>query len=257
MNVVTKSTSTAGLGAGEASGLIIIPLYMLIFFVVPPTSLILISITQEREQKTLESLLLQPIKRRTIVMGKILYGLFLVMSNLIVSLLAIIMLSTFVIFLISEYLKINIINLILPFITPDTVSFAIYLMIGLTILSFLLISIAVFFSLIAKDEREGNMVISILMIFPVFAIFIIYAIPIQTFDLFGQIVTTGIPIIGFLFAIYISLLSGSLGIPAYTSLIFQLLFCAISVWFSAKIIEMEGILEVNLSQAFVKFIKRR
>lgn len=252
---ITQGTSS-GLGAEEASSLIIIPLYMLIFFVVPPTTLILISITQEREQKTLESLLLQPIKRKTIVIGKILYGVFLVMSNLLFTLITISLLIIIVVYLLTEYVGINIIDLIIPLITLEVGLLIAYIFIGLTILSFLLISMAVFFSLIAKDEREGNMVISLLMIFPVLALIVIFSIPIHKFDLFGQIIITGFPIVGFLFAIYLSLLSGSLGIPAVTSLMFQSLFCLFMIWLSSKLIEMEGILDINLSQAFKRLFRR-
>ncbi|MHA2238797.1 MAG: ABC transporter permease [Candidatus Hodarchaeales archaeon] len=55
-----------------ASYFTMIPLYAILLLVVPSLSLVLISVTIEREQKTLESLILQPIERKSIIAGKLL-----------------------------------------------------------------------------------------------------------------------------------------------------------------------------------------
>jgi ABC-type Na+ efflux pump permease subunit len=233
VNYISSGTSS-GVSASEASSLIIIPIYILMFFVIPPISLILISITQEREQKTLESLLLQPISRKAIVNGKILYGFILVVSNLFLTILTIAVLAVGVIYILSEYAEIDLITLIKPLITQDSILLVIYVILGLTLVSILLISLAVMISLLAKDEREGNMVIS---------------------GVAGEIFLSSLPVIGFMFSLYITILTGSIGFSSVISLLSQTFFCLISIWFSSKLIEIEGILDINIIQALKRLVR--
>ena len=83
--VVTATGTSKGSGALLASTLSIIPLYLVIFLVIPPITLVLISVTIEREQKTLESILLQPIDRKDFIAGKILYGVLIVIVNTVLT----------------------------------------------------------------------------------------------------------------------------------------------------------------------------
>ena len=247
--------SKSGVSATQASSLIIIPIYVLMFFVIPPISLILISITQEREQKTLESLLLQPISRKSIVNGKILYGLILVASNLVITLVTLSLVAIAGIFLINQFLHVNLLPLIQPYFTFENALFGFYIILGLTLVGILLISLAVMMSLMAKDEREGNMVISILMILPVVALILIIAVPYDIFGTTGQYIFSALPVIGFMYSLYVTILTGTVGPTTYISLISQAAYSLISIWFSSKLIEIEGILEINMVQALKKLVR--
>lgn len=246
--------TSSGVSVTQASSIIIVPIYILMFFVIPPISLILISITQEREQKTLESLLLQPISRKSIVNGKILYGLILVASNLVITLLTIGIVAAVGIYLISTFIHINLIPLITPYLTVDNFLFAFYIIIGLTLVCILLISLSVMMSLLAKDEREGNMVVSVLMILPIIALVLIIAVPYDIFGPVGQFFFASLPVIGFMYSLYVTILTGSIGFTSYISLGAQLIFSLVSIWISSRLIEIEGILEINIVQAFKKLI---
>ena len=251
VDYISQGTS-AGVSVTQASSLIIVPIYILMFFVIPPISLILISITQEREQKTLESLLLQPISRKSIVNGKILYGLILVASNLFITLATLLGVAALVVYLISAFLHINVIALILPYLTLENFFVLSYIIIGLTLVCILLISLAVMMSLLAKDEREGNMVVSILMILPVVALVLIIAVPYDIFGTTGQYFFASLPVIGFMYSLYVAILTGSIGYISLASIVAQAFFSLLSIWISSRLIEIEGILEINLVQAVKK-----
>ena len=245
----------SGVSATQASSLIIIPIYVLMFFVIPPISLILISITQEREQKTLESLLLQPISRKSIVNGKLLYGLILVASNLIITLITLGTVVVVAIFAINEFFHVNLMPTLLEYVTVENFLVVSYIIIGLTLVGILLISLSVMMSLLAKDEREGNMVTSILMILPVVALILIVAVPYDIFGVIGQYFFASLPVIGFMYSLYIAILTGTIGPVNYFSLLAQAFFSLLSIWFSSKLIEIEGILEINIVQALKKLVR--
>ncbi|MHA2363811.1 MAG: ABC transporter permease [Candidatus Hodarchaeales archaeon] len=251
-----KQGTSKGFSAVEASSLIIIPLYILFAFTVPPLSLILISVTQEREQKTLESLLLQPISRKAIISGKLLYGVFLVLANISMSLGMVGIIIGLFLIVIPKDIQQELINSIAPTIDTSVILFVAYIIIGLILVSLLMIGLAVLISLIAKDEREGNMVISIFMIAPIGAIILIFVVPITSLSIIWQLIFTSLPIIGFLFSIYIILILGVIPLPAYWSLIFQGIWCVLTVWMASSLIETEGILEINVSVAIKRLFKR-
>ena len=192
----------------------------------------------------MESLLLQPISRKAIVNGKILYGLILVASNLIITILTVSLVGLGAIYLLSELTHVNLFNMLIPYITTE----------GLTLVSILLISLSVMMSLLAKDEREGNMVVSILMILPVIALVLIITIPYDIFGIGGQYVFASLPVIGFMWSLYVTILTGSIGFISFVSLLSQAFFCLLSIWFSTRLIEIEGILEINIVQAIKKLI---
>jgi len=73
-----------------ASYITLVPLYAILLLVVPSLTLVLISVTIEREQKTLETLILQPIERKSIIRGKLLYGSILVGFNTIITVISIV-----------------------------------------------------------------------------------------------------------------------------------------------------------------------
>ncbi len=252
---ISSIGSNAGVSATQASSFIIIPIYVLMFFVIPPISLILISITQEREQKTLESLLLQPISRKSIVNGKLLYGLILVASNLVITLVTLGIVAIGGVFLLNQFLHIDLIPYITPYLTTQNYLFATYIIIGLTLIGILLISLAVMMSLLAKDEREGNLVVSVLMMLPVVALVLIVAVPYDIFGVAGEYFFASLPVIGFMYSLYVTMLTGSIGPTSYVSLVAQAVFSLISIWFSSKLIEIEGILEINIVQALKKLIR--
>lgn len=255
VQINSLGTPSGGVSATQASSFIIVPIYVLMFFVIPPISLILISITQEREQKTLESLLLQPISRKSIVNGKLLYGLILVASNLVITLITLGLVAIGGIFILNQFLHIDLIPYITPYLTVQNYIFATYIIIGLTLIAILLISLAVMLSLLAKDEREGNLVVSILMMLPVIALILIVAVPYDIFGVTGEYFFASLPVIGYMYSLYVTMLTGSIGPTSYISLVAQAAFSLLCIWFSSKLIEIEGILEINIVQALKKLVR--
>lgn len=236
-----------------ASILTLIPLYAIMLLVIPSLSLVLISVTIEREQKTLESLILQPIKRKGIIVGKLLYGSLLVIFNTIVTLISIIAIIVFWFMLLPDSMKGEILPIIEAMIKNADISvwiFLLYMIIGLLLVSLLTITAAVFFSLMAKDEREANMVISALVIIPLVSTFLIAFLPIGTLNSVIQTLLMFLPLLGYLFGVYISLLKGETGISAWLGLLAQLIWILIGVWIAGRLVESEGILEISYKRVF-------
>ena len=128
--------------------------------------------------------------------------------------------------------------------------FVLYAIIGLILASLLTITAAVFFSLMAKDEREANMVISALIIIPMISTFLIAFLPIELVDSSVQIILLFLPLLGYLFAIYVSLIAGELSLLAWLSLLAQLAWISLGVWIAGRLVESEGILEISYKRFF-------
>lgn len=259
--VIIPEGTSQGSGAILASALSIIPLYLVIFLVIPPITLVLISVTIEREQKTLEAILLQPIDRKQFILGKILYGALIVSINTILTFGAIILLIL-VLFFMNSNASNKIIPLIDDFIKNLLGSefqfymLIAYIFIGLIIISLLLVAAAVFFSMIAKDEREANMVISTIIILPMISIlFLIYlpmgGLPDSILTIIGMI-----PVIGYLFSIYLILLKGEIILIAWISLIFQTIWIFFIIWLAGRLIESEGILNISFKKILKFWAKK-
>lgn len=252
--VIPKGISDdLGLDGLIASTITLIPLYAILLLVVPSLTLVLISVTIEREQKTLESLILQPIERKSVIAGKLLYGSILVGFNSIITVISIVAILILGMIALPESLKNEIIPVIETVIGAADISvwiFILYMLIGLVLVSLLTITAAVLFSLMAKDEREANMVISILVIIPLVSTFIIAFLPISALNEILQFFLVLLPLLGYLFAIYISLVSGELPIISWVGLIAQLLWILLGVWVAGRIVESEGILEISYKRFF-------
>lgn len=250
--------TSKGLGAGLASILTLVPLYAIIMLVIPPLTLVLISVTREREQKTLESLILQPIERRDIIAGKLLYGLLLVLFNTFQTIGAIIFVLGGVFLLIPNDVKeviVDNISEITGNIGSSAWLFIIYLLIGMIVVSILMVTAAVFFSLMAKDEREANMVISTLIVIPIIGSMLLTVVPLIIPD-WLQLALFAIPILGYLFSVYTAALVGELTVWIWMSLVFQILWVGLLIKFTGRLIESEGILEISLKKLF-SFRKKR
>lgn len=242
-----------GIAGMIASTITIIPLYAILLLVFPSLSLVLISVTIEREQKTLESLILQPIERKSIITGKLLYGAILIGVNTMATLISIITLISLGYFFLPDSIKSAINPMIESIITNSDITvwiFLVYMIIGLIIVSLLTITAAVLFSLLAKDEREANMVTSALIIIPMVSTLLIAFFPIEMVDNSIQIILVLLPLLGYLFAIYISLISGEIPIIAWLSLVAQFAWIIIGVWVASRLIESEGILEISYKRIF-------
>ncbi|MHA1449037.1 MAG: ABC transporter permease [Candidatus Hodarchaeales archaeon] len=255
----TPEGTSKGLGAIIASSFTLIPLYAIFLLVIPPLTLVLISVTIEREQKTLESLLLQPLNRKSIVSGKLLYGMILVAVNTIMNVVTIltIILGTFI--LLPPELKTQLIPVITTIIENTGFSawlFAIYLLIGLVLVSILTVSAAVLFSLMAKDEREANMVTSTLIIIPMVSVIFFVFLPISALPEAVQAIIMAIPLLGYLFGVYISVLAGEISIWSWFSLVAQVIWIALSIWFAGRLIESEGVLDISFKN-LLRFRRRK
>jgi ABC-type Na+ efflux pump permease subunit len=237
-----------------ASYVTLIPLYAILFLVVPSLSLVLISVTIEREQKTLESLILQPIERKSIIAGKLLYGAILVGFNTIITIVSVIGLIFLSFLFLPESIKSEIGPVLETVIEAADISvwiFILYILIGLILVSFLTITAAVLFSLMAKDEREANMVVSALVIIPLVSTFLIAFLPISAINDILKIILVLLPLLGYLFGIYISLVSGELPIISWLSLVAQLLWISLGIWVAGRLVESEGILEISYKRFFL------
>ncbi len=242
-----------GVEGFAASFITLIPLYAILLLVIPSLSLVLISVTIEREQKTLESLILQPIRRRSIIAGKLLYGSILVCFNTVVTVISIIALIVLAYVIIPSSSKSEIFPILESVIRNAPLSvwiFLLYIIIGLMLVSLLTITGAVFFSLMAKDEREANMVISALIIIPLVLTFIVAFLPVEKIDSVIQTILMFLPLLGYLFAIHISLVTGEIIIGAWLSLLAQLAWILIGVWIASRLVESEGILEISYKRLF-------
>ncbi len=246
------STITAAEGFA-ASFITLIPLYAIMLLVIPSLSLVLISVTIEREQKTLESLILQPIRRRSIIAGKLLYGSILVCFNTMFTVVTIIALIALGYFIIPSSIKIEIVPILESMIRNAPLSvwiFLLYIIIGLILVSLLTITGAVFFSLVAKDEREANMVISALIIIPLVLTLLVAFLPVEEIDSVIQTILMFLPLLGYLFAIHISLVTGEIVFSAWLSLLAQLAWILIGIWVASRLVESEGILEISYKHLF-------
>ncbi|MHA2238798.1 MAG: hypothetical protein ACXAB2_10580 [Candidatus Hodarchaeales archaeon] len=86
--------------------------------------------------------------------------------------------------------------------------FILFMLLGLVLVSLLVITAAVLFSLMAKDEREANMVVSALVIIPLVSTLLIAFLPVSEIAESFQFILVLIPLLGYLVAIYLSLTSG-------------------------------------------------
>ncbi len=242
-----------GMESFIASYITLVPLYAILLLVVPSLSLVLISVTIEREQKTLESLILQPIERKSIIAGKLFYGSILVAFNTAITLVTMIAIVVLGMISLPESLRSELIPIIEDVVEAADITvwlFILFMLIGLLLVSLLVITAAVLFSLMAKDEREANMVVSALVIIPMVSTFLIAFLPISAIAESFQIILVLLPLLGYLFAIYLSLTSGELTLISWLSLVGQLGWTLIGIWFAGRLIESEGILEISYKQFF-------
>lgn len=250
--VSLDATGTSkGVGALLASVSVVIPLYLIMFLVLPPIALVLISVTIEREQKTLETVLLQPIERKDFIEGKILYGILIVLLNSFLSIGAILILIAGFFVLLSP----NQINKIGPLIQSilnnsllsqnQVLSLIVYFLVGLIIISILLVVIAVFFSLMARDEREANMVINLMLVVPIIAIILLVYLPLGSLPDIVILILGAIPVFGYLFSFYFIMLEGTITLISWSSLIFQVIWIFLIIRFADRLIESEGILQIS------------
>ena len=242
-----------------AGYLTLIPLYAIFLIVVPPLTLVLISVTIEREQKTLESLLLQPIERKSVVAGKLLYGVILVAFNTFLNILTIIFLIGLAFLISPAWLRESFITGLqgtVEGVELSLILFIVYLIAGLILVSVLMVTAAVIFSFIAKDEREANMVISALIIVPLIALFFLAFIPINIVPEILHIAIVFIPAFGYLFGVYLTILAGQVTPVIWLGLLAQFLWIILAIWLSGRLIESEGILEISFKR-ILRFHKLR
>ncbi len=242
-----------GVGELGAAVLAMIPLYGMLLLAMPAVSLTLISVTVEREQKTLEPLLLSRIPRKSIVWGKLFYGLFLIGISLGLNFASII-LGVVLYGLITggeeQFGDLLILTEDLAdFIGLDAFSI-LFLFSGLLIISMLLVSICVLFSFIAKDEREGQMLNSSVIGIPSILVITFLFLPFADLPFWLKIVIALIPLFGFLQSGYFVFLESKVGLTAAVGLISQLIWIVVTILATARLMESEGILEVSLSQVF-------
>ncbi|MHA2298651.1 MAG: ABC transporter permease [Candidatus Hodarchaeales archaeon] len=255
---VHEGTTGEQLSSFLVSYLTMIPLYAILLFVVPPLTLVLISVTIEREQKTLESLLLQPLERKNIVAGKLLYGMILVAINVVSLVMTFIVIIAVFVMLLPGDMRGQLVEIIITLLENTDASvwlFLGYIIVGLILVSILIVAAAVLFSMLAKDEREANMVVSSIIIIPLIGVMFIGFLPLDKLPEIVQLVLLILPLLGFMFGIYTAMLSGELTI-AWLTLVFQVIWIVVEIWFAGRLIESEGILEISFKR-LLRFRGRR
>lgn len=239
--------------------LVVVPVYIIFFVIISPMSLILISVTIEREQKTLETLFLQPVRRKDIVLGKIYYGLALVLITIFLDLIAVVLAALSAVFVSG-----NDMSEVLDVMNEQYDSLGLFIIFGfivaLLVIAVNIIAFAVLLSLLAKDEREANMISGLLPMFLFGMVAFIFVVPIDEFSTLSQVLTVSLPVIGVIVAIYLSGLAGSIVWVAYLSIITQIIWAYLTINLITRISEAESIIELSYSVVFrqiKRFILRR
>ena len=96
------------------------------------------------------------------------------------------------------------------------------------------------------------MVISSVIILPLFGSLLIMFVPIGDLPVIIQYLLVGIPLLGYLFAVYLAFLAGGIPIVSWLSLVFQFLWIFIIIWLAGRLIESEGILDISFKKIFSK-----
>ena len=248
---------TKGLSKDLAGIAVVIPMELLFFIVVPPVSLSLISVTMEREQKTLETLFLQPVSRKSIMFGKMLYGVILVLMTIILDIIAVTIDILIGIATISQNMGGDIgqiIDLLKSNISPPEL-FAFIL--GLFAVTLLLVAVSVMLSLMAKDEREANMLSSFILMLPVLALITVVSFPIADLPTTARYILGGVPVFGFMIAIYFASLQGGVQLLTWFTIFTQLAWVYLTMWLAARLSEVEGILDFSLKNFKQIFTRKR
>ena len=233
---------------------VIIPVYIILFVVISPLSLILISVTIEREQKTLEMLFLQPVNRRDIVLGKLYYGLSLVLITLILDILAVIG-SVYSFILISGIPTEGLASQIIDALRSIDPMLYVGFVAAMMIISVLLVAAAILLSLLAKDEREANMISGLLPMLIVGMMFVLFVIPVEELGVGLQALLVCIPVSGTIFAIYLASISGTITWLSWLSFALQIVWSGVVVDLIVRLSEAESILELNYSKLFTMMKK--
>jgi hypothetical protein len=117
-------------------------------------------------------------------------------------------------------------------------------------ISIILIALSVLLSLLAKDEKEANMISGIIPMLIMAMGFLIFIIPIADMSTAGQFTMAAVPIFGVIVAIYLSTLAGGVVSLAYVALVAQLFWAFVIISMTARISEAESILELSYGKAF-------
>ncbi len=245
---------TDGVDEELAGQLFIIPVYIIFFLVFPPINLILISVTLEREQRTLETLFLQPVRRRSIILGKVLYGFAIVGITTLLDIIAGVISFALLLFLLGEAdsdASKEIIDVIEGIgLLPIFMFILAVIVIALTV-----IVLAVLVSLLAKDEKEANMISGLLPLLMFSSIIVVMFIPINDMSILSKSIFSGIPVIGVLIAIYLTTIAGKVVFISYLSIFIQFLWFLFFVKITVQLSEAESILELSYSKVFGELAK--
>ncbi|MHA1977614.1 MAG: ABC transporter permease [Candidatus Hodarchaeales archaeon] len=260
--VTTAYEDTAGdqLASLLTGYLTMIPLYAIFLLVLPSLTLVLISVTIEREQKTLESLLLQPLERRNIISGKLLYGLLLVLFNVSSLVFTLVVILAGILIILPADMRTQAGELIVVLLdTADITAwlFIIYMIFGLILISILLVAAAVLFSMLAKDEREANMVVSSFILLPLLGVTFMGFIPLDKLPAVIQSLLLVLPLMGYMFGIYMAILTGDVTVITWLTLVSQAVWIGIIIWFAGRVIENEGILDISMKRVLLGWRKKK
>ncbi len=247
-------TKKEGLSPALASIISILPLYLVLVLVIPPLSLILISVTIEREQRTLESLLVQPIERTSLFLGKILYGWFVIAVYLGANFVAVLLTGIYASVILSPSSESDFARMLDTVISqlkgPLLAEFLVGILVFLVI-SALMLNLAVFLSLLAKDEREANLIFGLTTVFPVMLTIPIVAVGTsETIPAFVYGVMAFFPMLGIVLGFQFMLLYGHIHWVTILGLFTHIYYVLAILTSTASLSEDESFLEIKWTKAF-------
>lgn len=245
---------TDGVDEELAGQLFIIPVYIIFFLVFPPINLVLISVTLEREQRTLETLFLQPVRRRSIILGKVLYGFAIVGITTLLDVIAAVISFSLLLFLLGETDSDSSEEIIDVIESIGLLSIFMFLL-AIIVIALTIIVLAVLVSLLAKDEKEANMISGLLPLLMFSSIIVVMFVPINDMSMLSKSIFSGIPVIGVLIAIYLTTIAGKVVFISYLSIFVQFLWFLFFVKITVQLSEAESILELSYSKVFGELAK--
>ncbi|MCE7737657.1 MAG: ABC transporter permease, partial [Candidatus Heimdallarchaeota archaeon] len=230
--------NTEGLDEELAGQLFIIPVYIIFFLVFPPINLVLISVTLEREQRTLETLFLQPVRRRSIILGKVLYGFAIVGITTLLDIIAAVISFSLLLFLLGETDSDSSGEIIDIIESVGLLSIFMFIL-AIIVIALTIIVLAVLVSLLAKDEKEANMISGLLPLLMFSSIIVVMFVPINDMSMLNKSIFSGIPVIGVLIAIYLTTIAGKIVFISYLSIVIQFLWFLFFVKITVQLSEAE------------------
>jgi hypothetical protein len=182
-------------------------------------------------------------------MGKITYGLGLILTVLVLDLIAAgidFLIITSFIDLDTNGIFQDLLNEFVDLIGFDVI---LYFIGSVVLISVNTIGLSVMLSLLAKDEKEANMVSGLLPLLIFGMLGLVFIVPFNDLSVVVQSLVSSFPVVGVLIGLYLSTVAGSIVLPAWISILAQIGWAVVIILFTARLSEAESILELSWSKS--------